>query len=82
MPPKLACERFQFSYSEAYIAATIKHGGRPQFKAHSMPAWEGVLSDEDVADLVAYIVSIGDITGDVTGDVTDDVTPYANDRDH
>ncbi|MEJ2670251.1 MAG: cytochrome c [Gammaproteobacteria bacterium] len=64
MPPKLACERFQYSYSEAYVSATIKHGGRPEFKAHSMPAWAGILNDEDIADLVAYIVSIGAPTSD------------------
>jgi mono/diheme cytochrome c family protein len=62
VPPHLSCERFQYSNSEAYLAATIKYGGRPEFQAHSMPAWQGVLNDEDVADLVAYIVSIGDIT--------------------
>lgn len=62
VPPHLSCERFQYENSEAYLAATIKYGGRPEFEAHSMPAWQGVLNDEDIADLVAYIVSIGDIT--------------------
>jgi mono/diheme cytochrome c family protein len=62
VPPHLSCERFQYANSEAYLAATIKYGGRPEFQAHSMPAWQGVLNDEDIADLVAYIVSIGDIT--------------------
>lgn len=62
VPPHLSCERFQYANSEVYLAATIKYGGRPEFNAHSMPAWQGVLNDEDIADLVAYIVGIGDIT--------------------
>lgn len=62
VPPHLSCERFQYENSEVYLAATIKYGGRPEFQAHSMPAWQGVLNDEDIADLVAYIVSIGDIS--------------------
>lgn len=62
VPPHLSCERFQYANSEVYLAATIKYGGRPEFEAHSMPAWQGVLNDEDIADLVAYIVSIGDIS--------------------
>ena len=57
-PPPLKCRGGARSLSKHYVFATIKYGGRTEVSAHSMPAWDGVLSDEDIGDLVAYIVSL------------------------
>lgn len=37
------------------LAKAIKHGGKSVNKSVLMPAWEGNLNDEQVADLVAYL---------------------------
>ncbi len=61
IPPQLSCEQYQESLSQEYLAATIEYGmHNDSVPAHSMPAWRHVLNDQDVADLVAYIVTIGD----------------------
>jgi cytochrome c oxidase cbb3-type subunit 3 len=37
------------------LAKAIKHGGKAVDKSVLMPAWEGNLDDEQIADLVAYL---------------------------
>lgn len=41
--------------SDEELFKAIKEGGRSIGKSLLMPAWEGVLSDEDVQDLVQYL---------------------------
>lgn len=38
-----------------YLAAIIAEGGEPYGKSAYMPAWKSTLSDEDIADVIAYV---------------------------
>jgi mono/diheme cytochrome c family protein len=40
---------------DAYLAAIIADGGEPFGKSSFMPAWKSKLSQEDIADIIAYI---------------------------
>ncbi len=59
IPPELTSQRFQKRFSEEYLKATIEYGIHKPFSAHSMPSWKGVLNDNDIRNLVAYIIHIG-----------------------
>ena len=59
IPPELTSQRFQKSFSEEYLKATIEYGVHKPFAAHSMPSWKGVLNEDDIRSLVAYIIHIG-----------------------
>lgn len=41
--------------TDADLAKAIRHGGKAIDKSVLMPAWDDNLSDEQVADLVAYL---------------------------
>ena len=40
---------------DSYLAAFIAEGGEPFGKSAFMPAWKSKLSEEDIADIIAYI---------------------------
>ncbi|MBN50595.1 MAG: cytochrome C class I [Spongiibacteraceae bacterium] len=41
--------------TDAELTKAIKHGGKAVNKSVLMPAWEGNLNDQQVANLVAYL---------------------------
>ncbi len=44
--------------SPNYLRATIQKGRSSSVKAHAMPGWRAILSDKEIGDLVAFILSV------------------------
>ncbi len=62
MKPKLkdfSDKTYNGSLKEDYLSKVIKEGGQAVGKSAMMPKMGGVLKDGDVADVIAYIRSLG-----------------------
>lgn len=57
-PPNFAEKNYDPKEAKDYLFLKVKYGGKQEVVAHSMPSWEGVLNDQDINDLVTYIMSL------------------------
>lgn len=57
-PPNFAEKNYDAKEAKDYLFLKVKYGGKKEVVAHSMPSWEGVLNDQDINDLVTYIMSL------------------------
>ena len=55
-PPPLNGTAHAWHHSTAVLTKTILKGGPPEFS--SMPAWEGILTEQQVDDIVVWIKSL------------------------
>lgn len=58
LPPSFKSKEYDADHATDYLFLKIKYGGKKTVTAHSMPSWESVLSDEDINDLVAYVMHL------------------------
>jgi cytochrome c553 len=54
-PPKFSDVKFMQSLSDDIMRRAIKEGGRGVGLSPQMPHWKGVLSDQNVTDLIHFI---------------------------
>jgi cytochrome c553 len=54
-PPKFSDAKFMQSLSDDSMRRIIKEGGRGVGSSPQMPHWKGVLSDQNITDLIHFI---------------------------
>ncbi|GEM_PF-4087568 len=54
-PPKLSDGRFMIPLSDTTIKRVIKEGGASLSLSPHMPSWDGVLTDQNIADITCFV---------------------------